>query len=364
MTVTVVGAGIVGCAVAYELASRGARVRVVDPRGVGQGATGASAGVVAPYIEGHSKPLLRLTSCSLGQYDSFVARVSADARRPVEFRRTGTLEVACTEQEAHQLAQAVRSLEEAGVSHVLADGESARKLEPALAGGITAALLVPEHGCVGVATLMSALGEAMSHHGVALSIDSVQRIARGDRDLQVETSTATFAADAVVIAAGCWSGGVAMAPAVPPPVRPVRGQLLHLRFPEAPISRVIWSARGYLVPWQDGSVLVGATSEDVGFDESATVAGVRELLEHARELVPVVETARFDGVRTGLRPASADELPIVGASSTMRGVYYATGHYRNGVLLAPLTAAMVADLVLDRRERPELALVRPDRFGL
>ncbi|MBI4266504.1 MAG: FAD-dependent oxidoreductase, partial [Acidobacteria bacterium] len=184
------------------------------------------------------------------------------------------------------------------------------------------------------------------------------------RGLQIVTSAGTSSADAVVIAAGSWSGAISIAPAPPAPVKPIRGQLLHLHFPQPPIARVVFSTSGYLVPWQDGSVLVGATSEDVGFDESATVAGVRGLVDFARELLPAADRARFGEVRVGLRPETADELPVIGASSRMRGVYYATGHYRNGVLLAPLTAAMVADLVLEGRERPELALTRPDRFGL
>ncbi len=155
-----------------------------------------------------------------------------------------------------------------------------------------------------------------------------------------------------------------MAPAVPPPVRPVRGQLLHLRFASPPLSRVVWGAAAYLVPWVDGSVLVGATVEDAGFDDSVTVAGIRGLLDAAVELLPAAQFAAFTDARAGLRPATPDELPIVGRSSTMPGVYYATGHYRNGVLLAPLTAVMIADLVLEGRERAELSLVRPDRFGL
>ena len=138
-----------------------------------------------------------------------------------------------------------------------------------------------------------------------------------------------------------------MAPAVAPPVRPVRGQLLHLRFASPPLSRIVWGSTSYLVPWADGSVLVGATVEDAGFDESVTVAGVCQLLESAVDLLPAARSATFEGARAGLRPATADELPIIGRSSTMRGMYYATGHYRNGVLLAPLTAAMIADLVLD-----------------
>ena len=364
MKVTIVGAGIVGAAIAYELAARGAQVRLVDARGNGEGATRASAGVLAPHIEGHSADLLRLGLCGLAHYDSFIARVAADAQRPVEYRRSGTLQVARSDGEARQLEQAARAFSKSGVSHTCLDGDAARRLEPSLAEGVRAGLLVPEHGYVGVSALMSALVGAARKHGVTLSTARVNGIDLRGRSVSVETSEDTFASDAVVVAAGSWSGGIRMSLAVPPPVRPVRGQLLHLRFPEPLLSRVIWGTAGYMVPWEDGSVLVGATVEDAGFDESVTVVGVRHLLESAMELVPAVRSATFDGARAGLRPATADELPIVGRSSTMRGVYYATGHYRNGVLLAPLTAAMIADLVLDGRERGELALVRPDRFGL
>jgi glycine oxidase len=347
VNVTVAGAGIIGCAVAYELASRGARVRVIDPRGPGQGATGASAGVLAPYIEGHSDALLRLGVCSLDQYDRFIARVAADACRPVEFRRTGTLEVACSDAEARDLAQAAGRLSRAGAAHSLLDGDAARRLEPALSSAVLAGLLVPQQGYVAATAFTSALVAAAERHGVTFVVGSVEHVAP--------------TTDPVVIAAGSWSSRIVPAPA---PVRPIRGQLLHLALDGPPLTRVAWGRRAYLVPWEDGSVLAGATSEDVGFDERATDEGISQLLERAAGLVPAVAGARLREVRVGLRPATADQLPIIGASSTMRGVYYATGHYRNGVLLAPLTALMVGDLVLDGCERAELALTRPGRFGL
>lgn len=364
MKVTVVGAGIVGYAIAYELAARGAQVHVVDARGTGQGATRASAGILAPYIEGHSTALLHLGLCSLEQYDSFVARVATDARRAVEYRRTGTLQVALTEEEARQLERQGRTLADAGVNVTYVEADEARRLEPALATSVRAALLVPEHGYVGAATLVAALAQAASSRGVSLSIARVRAIGRANGALTVDTSGDSLIADAVVLAAGSWSGGIPMTPAAPPPVRPVRGQLLHLRLPDAPLSHVVWGTGSYLVPWQDGSVLVGATVEDVGFDERVTVAGVRELLDAGERLVPAVRSAIFEEARAGLRPATADELPIVGPSSTMRGVYYATGHYRSGVLLAPLTAMIMADLLITGNARRELELVRPDRFGL
>ena len=364
MKVAIVGAGIVGCAIAYEFATRGAEVRLIDPRGSGQGATRASAGVLAPYIEGHSADLLRLGVCSLDRYDGFVARVAADAQRPVEYRRLGTLQVASRDSETRQLEEAAQVLASSGVSHTFLEGEAVRRLEPALAEGVRAGLLVPQHGYVGVTTLMSALVEAARRHGASLSTARVDGIELRDGSVIVGTSEEVFGSDTVVIAAGSWSGLIPMTPAVPPPVRPVRGQLLHLRFATPPLTRVVWGSAAYLVPWEDGSVLVGATVEETDFDESVTVGGVRKLLEGAVELLPAAWSAAFDGARAGLRPTTPDELPIIGRSSTMRGVYYATGHYRSGVLLAPLTAAMIADLVLDGRERGELTLVRPDRFGL
>jgi glycine oxidase len=359
--VTIIGAGIVGYAVAYELASRGASIRIVDPRGAGLGATRASAGILAPYIEGHSEAFLKLAVCGLACYDGFIERVRSDSGRPIEYRRSGTLQAARGRAEAAELEGAARRLSASSVAHSLLDAEGVRSLEPALADDVSAGLLVPDHGYVVAAHLISALAEAVQRLGGTLSPGAVQHIDQTERGLRVSTSDHAFETDAVVVAAGSWSGQVTAPPA---PVRPIRGQLLQLRLPKPPLSRVVWGRACYLVPWNDGSVLVGATVEDVGFDERATAAGVRDLLTGAADLVPATASANFEDVRVGLRPLTGDELPVIGASSTMRGVYYATGHYRNGVLLAPLTALMLADLMLERRERAELALVTPGRLGL
>lgn len=339
-------------------------MRLIDPRGTGQGASRASAGMLAPRIEGHSEALLRLGLESLDLYDSFIARVSADARRRIEYRRSGTLQVARTDSESHQLDQNRRALVDTGVLHSYFEGSALESVEPALATDVRSGLLIPEHGYVGVATLVSALTEAAERAGIMLSGATVRGVSAAGHSVRVETSEETLTTDAVVLAAGSWSGGIPIAAVPPAPVRPVRGQLLQLRFERPPLSRVIWGADGYLVPWEDGRLLVGATVEDVGFDEGVTTEGVQLLLERARALLPAAQSARCEGARAGLRPATPDELPIIGPSSTMPGVFYATGHYRNGVLLAPLTAAMVADLIVDGHEREGLALVRPERFGL
>ena len=349
MNITVIGAGIVGLSVAHELASRGATVRIVDARGVALGATRASAGMLAPHIEGHSTAFLSLATASLGLYDSFIDRVQGDASLAVEYRRAGTLQVARNAMEAQQLRAEGRRLALAHTPHTPLDAEGVRAMEPAL-GTVVAGLFIPEHGYVGVRGLVSALVAALAKHDVEVEKQQV-------------TDVNAIEADAVVIAGGSWSGDLSLH-GVRIPVRPIRGQLLHLRLPRPPATRVLWGDGCYIVPWLDGSVLVGATTEDVGFDEMPTVAGVRALLDAGRELLPELAAAGFLEVRVGLRPSTTDELPIIGASSTMRRVFYATGHYRNGVLLAPLTALGLADPILDGRERPELAAARPDRFGL
>jgi glycine oxidase len=360
--VIVVGAGVIGLSVACELASRGAAVRVLESRGPGLGATQASAGILAPRIEGHSASLLDLGLRSLAGYDAFVARLRAQADTAIEYHRRGTLHVASTQAQAETLAALSGELSDAGASCVLVSGEDARTREPALSPAVIAAVFLPEHGHVGVASLVRALERGLVRCGGEIVLEPARAIRSEGDHLVVATDRLRLEADAVVVAAGPWSAK--LEGAGNPPVRPIRGQLLHLRTSAQVVSSVIWGDSAYLVPWQDGSVLVGATVEDVGFDEHATVAGVRGLLDDAVALLPCLRDAAVEGIRVGLRPATADELPLIGPSATMRGVFYATGHYRNGILLAPITASLVADLVVDGTAAPELAAVAPARFGL
>ena len=360
MKITIVGAGIIGCAIAHELASRGAQVRVIDMRGPGQGATQASAGILAPYIEGHIDALLRLGVHSLALYDDFVGRVTTDSGQAIEYERTGSLHVARNEAAAMELATAARRFAHEGVSHELMPGRDACRLEPGLTPTLFSALLLPMHGYVRASELTSALAFAAAQRGTEFVRASVTDIAGGTTPA-VNTIGGRFESDAVILAAGSWSGRVEPVTA---PVRPVRGQLLHLHFNERPLSRVVWGTDCYLVPWRNGALLVGATVEEAGFDETATAAGVSRLLQASADLLALVPQGRFDAVRVGLRPGTPDELPLIGPAATMPGVYYATGHYRNGVLLAPLTAKLVADLVLDGTRDSALELARPDRFGL
>jgi glycine oxidase len=364
--ILVVGAGIVGGSVAYELARRGASVEIVDERAVGMGATQASAGVLAPYIEAREgSALLDLTVRSLSMYDAFLARVAADSGVAVPYRRTGTLDVATDDVELLALRTTADVLARRGVPALLLDAAATRSEEPLVGDGVAGGLLIEEHGFVAAPALARALVAAARAHGAQLVDQSrVRRIfPRGDEAV-VETDRGTLSSGAVVLAAGSWSNTIQIEGVVHRvPVRPVRGQLMYLGWNGTPLRRVTWSRVCYMVPWDDGTVLVGATSEEAGFDERLTVSGVHDLLQAASEIVPHTWGATFRGGRVGLRPATTDNLPVIGASKAMPALMYATGHYRNGILLAPLTAHLVADALLDGRVDPLLASVSPARFG-
>jgi glycine oxidase len=360
--VIVIGGGIIGCAIAREVASRGARVSILEGRAVASGATRASAGILAPYIEGHERgALFDLTLRSLALYDDFIARVTAEAAVDIDYRRCGSLEIAGDDAAADAFARAAAA---SGDALQWLPREDARRREPALPESIAGALFAPTHGYVAVAALTEALVWAALRHGAALETGRhVRAIERSDGRLNVIADDgATWTADHVVVATGSWSGEIASLDAPARAVRPIRGQLLELAWTGAPLSHVIWGRDCYVVPWRNGTILVGATVEDVGFDERTTAAGVRDLLNAVCELLPDAWRATFLDARAGLRPATSDELPIIGPSPAIDGVIYATGHFRNGILLAPLTAAIVADLILEGRRDPALAMTTPDRY--
>ena len=320
-TVAIVGAGIIGCAIARELAVRGVACDVVDDRPVGGGATQASAGILAPHVEAHEGgPLLDLGVRSLELYDDWIAAVRRESGLEVEYRRIGTLET----------------------------------------GGARDTRVVPEHGYVSAPQLTAALARSAENRGTTFHRARVGRVEREGAALRVVTTTASLVADRVVLAAGAWTSAISGIPA--PPLRPIRGQLLRLEWTGPPLSTIVWGPNCYVVPRLDGSILVGATVEDVGFEERTTPAGIQEMLNAVHELLPETKTARMIEARVGLRPATPDELPVIGPDPRVPGLIHASGHYRNGVLLAPITAKLVGDLIIEGREDPALRDFRADRF--
>jgi glycine oxidase len=362
--VAVIGAGVIGQAITYELVRRRVSVTLVDARGAGLGSTQAAAGMLVPYIEGSGNSLLPLAVRSLEMYDAFIDRLSRDSGLRVGYGRPGSLQVVDRTESLDELLALAGSLRAMGVKCDLVDAADVRKLEPTLTTDVGGALQIDTHGFVVASDLSGALSAAAIRYGARVRVPArAHRIAREGDSLVVELDNDRLAASHVVVAAGSWSGQIEIDGVPPMPVRPVRGQLLQLACDAPSLGRIVWGSRCYLVPSGPRSILVGATVEEAGFDERTTAEGVRELLDAACDLVPDLRASTFAGARVGLRPATPDELPVIGASSVLPGLIYATGHYRNGVLLAPLTAAAVADLILDNRNDPLLACAAPRRFG-
>jgi len=340
--VIVVGAGIIGCAIAREVGRLGAKTIVLEARAVGAGATQASAGVLAPYIEAPSDgPLHALTVQSLALYDDFIENVARESNLPIEYRRCGTLEIARDGHAAEQLKMLGEWIRSKGVEAEWIPPADVVRAEPAL-GVASGGLLVPSHGYVRAAQLTEALAEAARHYGAEVHtgrrVDSIS--GEGDR-ARVTAGGDTYRARTVVVAAGSWSSEIAGETKV----APVRGQLVRVRWQGPPLQRILWTESCYLVPWLDGTLLIGATVEQVGFDERVTAGGVKTLLNAAAAVLPGISDATFVDARVGLRPATASGLPIISRSASHPAVVYATGHFRNGILLAPLTATLVADLI-------------------
>ncbi len=355
----VVGAGIIGAAIARELTRRGLRIAIVEGRGVASGATQAAAGVLAPYIEAPDRgPLHQLTVRSLQMYDAFIADLASDTGQTIEYRRCGSIEVADSAEGAARLEAVAAIAASEGVESRWLDARETEALQPGLVAR-RGALLVDAHGYVAAAALTHTLIDAATTGGAAIVRERVTSIVAQAAGVDVHTTGQTLSAGAAVVAAGSWSEPLT---ADAPPVRPIRGQLLRLAWTGEPLTRIIWADRCYMVPWISGTVLVGATVEDVGFDERTTADGVRRLIEAATDLLPATAQASFLEARAGLRPATPDGVPIIGRSRETPAIVYATGHYRNGILLAPLTAALVADLMTRDTSDPALALTSPGRF--
>jgi len=365
VNVVVIGAGIVGVSIADALAQRGARVTVLDMRSPGRGATQASAGMLAPYIEAHDHPaLLELGARSLALFDGLIEGLRADTGREIEYARTGSLEVALSDDDVARLTDVRRTLASAGVPSEWLDRTEILRAEPAVTPSAVGGLLIGSHGLIGVDSFLRALVHRATFAGAVFE-SPAEAISVEDRGagVNVRLDDRHVEADAVVIAGGSWSRRVRVANVSALPIRPVRGQLLHLRWHDSPRpSRIVWGPRCYTVPWSDGSLLVGATVEEAGFEEASTVAGVHALTHGLLDLLPGGATASVDAVRVGLRPATVDGLPAIGPLARAPRVVMATGHYRNGILLAPLTAQLVSRCILDREEDAAFAVTTPNRL--
>jgi glycine oxidase len=348
--VAVVGGGVIGLAVAWRARQRGLDVLLVDRGDLGAGASRAAAGMLAAVAEADAqeRSLLVHNMESARRWPAFAAELGDVTGVDVGYRACGSLLLARDRDEAEHVERERVLRERLGLKVERLLGSEARRREPALAPSLRMALALPDDHAVEPIRVTAALIEACSRAGVQLH-------ARTD-----VSDLAALPAERVVIAAGAWAGAIAGARAMP--VRPVKGQALRLRDPSGPglCDRVLRFEGGYLVPRGDGRYYLGATMEERGFDTAVTALGVYELLREAAEVLPGLLELEIDEALAGLRPGTPDNAPIVGTDPVDARIVWATGHFRNGILLCPLTADLVADELTGGR--PDHAL-RPERFA-
>jgi len=367
--VAIIGGGLIGLSIAFELAERGATVRVFDRGEPGRGASWAGAGMLAPYAERiEDEALLSLCRASLERYPEFAARISDAGGVKVDVALDGIIEAAFDETQFAALAEVAAEGRARGIACELLDRREAILAEPALGRTVTGAILIPGQGYVDNRRLGRALLAAVRARGVTIHAPVADlRVECDERRVLGVRSERGFAPAAVIVnAAGAWAGTIA---GIPPHARvavhPVKGQMLALAAPAGFLHRVTWLPGAYLVPRTDGRLLIGATVEDAGFDERVTAAGVGSLLQAALAGAPSLGAFALTETWAGLRPGSADGRPFIGPAA-LDGLVHATGHYRNGILLAPETARLVSNLVEtgDASElRPWLPLRMPAGTG-
>lgn len=346
----IVGGGIVGLAAAWRLARRGARVVVVERESPPAGATRVAAGMLAPVGElAFGEPeLLEMTLAAAELYPEFVAELEAASGVSTGYARRGALHVALDRDEAAELRRVHQLQRASSLEAEWLPPRRCRALEPGLTPSFAGGVHAPGEASVDPRALSAALLAALAAEGAeALTGTEVEAaLLDGERIVGVRTAAGEeLRAPAVVLAAGAWSGRAEWLPERGrPPVRPVKGQVLELRAADGgPVcERIVASERVYLVPRADGRLLVGATVEERGFDTAVTAGGVHELLREAYRLLPEVAEMELVEAAAGLRPATPDNLPLTGPAP-LDGLHWATGHYRNGILLAPLTANLLAD---------------------
>ncbi len=366
----VVGAGAIGLCCAWRAARRGARVVVVDRARPPAGATRVAAGMLAPIGElAFGEPdLLRMTLDAAEMYPAFIAELEAASGIATGYVQRGALHIALDRDEAAELRRVHDLQRSLGLGAEWLPPRRCRELEPGLTPSFNGGVHAPEEAAVDPHQLTEALLAALAAEGVEVrtGAEVAAALFEGERIVGVRTDGGeALQAKAVVVATGAWSGEAPWLPApARPPVRPVKGQILELRSPDgsAPCERIVASERVYLVPRPGGRLIAGATTEERGFDSAVTAGGVHELLREAYRLLPDVAEMELVEAMAGLRPGTPDNLPLVGPSA-VDGLILASGHYRNGILLAPLTGDAIAEL-LDGGELLEAAdAANPQRFG-
>jgi glycine oxidase len=356
--VIVVGGGVIGLSIARELAPRKS-VLLLDRGATGGGTSWAAAGMLSPLSEANDQgPFFQLCSRSFALYEQFVTDLKEETGIDCGYAENeGVLTLATSEETAAALQQRAGWQRNAGHTVELLSAEDVRKLEPLITAPVQKALFTSRERSVAPRRLVNAIRESCLNRGVDIQTGmAVESISRNS----IRVGHTNFEAPRIVVASGVWSGELkGLDPMIP--VQPRKGQILSLDTPGKTFNRIVRWQHTYFVPRHSHELIVGATEEDAGFDRAVTPAGIGQLLCEAQNISSHVGSYPILEMWSGLRPAAPDRMPILGPSATS-GVYYATGHYRNGVLLAPITASIISDLIDGREPAVPIDSFLPSRF--
>lgn len=364
--VVIIGGGVIGLTIARALRHGGVREVMLIERGhPGAEASWAAGGILAPQVEAdHADDFFRLACASRDLYPAFAQSLQEETGIDVELDRSGTLCVGFTPQDGEELRRRYEWQASEGLQVEWLSGDEARRLEPCISGNIASALRLPNDWQVENRRLVEALVSANEKLGVQLVTDCAVTALRIEHETVrgVETSQGPVAAPIVVVAAGAWSSLINSPGSPLIEIEPVRGQMLCFAARSENGRHVIYSPRGYLVPRRDGRVLAGSTAEHVGFEKRVTDDGIKAIKAMALEITAAIAGLPVIDSWAGFRPRAKDDLPVLGRCAEARGLFYATGHYRNGILLAPITGQVIADAIVDGVVWAGLAAFSPDRF--
>lgn len=363
--VVIVGGGVIGCAIAYHLAKNGARVVVVERDTVGAHASSAAAGMLGAQVETtHPGPFVSLCLESRARFPRLAEALYALTGIDIELNRAGLLRLAQNDEEQQALLARAEWQRALGEPAEWLDGFALREREPAVSDAVVGALAIPGDHQVNAAKLTRAFAEAAVRLGARIIEHcAVERFLRdGTRVVGVETEGETYRAEWTVLAAGAWSGVLGRRLGLRLPVGPVKGESLSVVLQAVPFRKTLFAHGCYLVPKQGGRVVIGATEARAGFDRRVTLAAVTQLAAAAKTLVPALAEATFERAWASVRPHSADGLPFLGTVAGHPGLVVATGHFRNGILLAPITGELIAQLIRTGQTPDLLAPFSPDRL--
>jgi glycine oxidase len=359
----IAGGGLIGASIALELAEAGLRVGLFDAREPGREASWASAGMISPAPENPEMiPFVPMSLASAKLYPEFVRKVEELAGAAVGYRKDGAIEVIVDGNAQEELSTVIALQHGVGLKAEALSAEKARKMEPALTEEIRAAVFREDEGSVDARALTDAMLKAARRRGVQICAGNGAKAVwkTGERCQGLMLENGQVEAGWTVIAAGCFSAKIEGVAAYAP-VFPAKGQMIALRCEAVEIHRPLWLEHTYLVPRNDGRIIAGSTIERAGFDHAVTAGGLKKILNEAIRLAPGLEKARVVESWAGLRPDSPDHLPIIGPTD-LEGLLMATGHFRSGILLAPVTAVMIREWVTKREVSVDWERVSPMRF--